>query len=151
MKWLNRSVTIVNSMLYLLNIYRYRFLCFLDILKLNGTTAHHWCSGRSTSISTCGVWGVRVGVQASMREFYIYIDLDYARVEFLSCKKKKKNSIALSVSMFLGYLKTQWNYLHISRFILISLSYCICEFNLIVFVRNFVCTLCHELIRSCSF
>ena len=92
MKWLNRSVTIVNPMLYLLNIYRYRFLCFLDILKLNGTIAHHWCSGRSTSISACGVWGVRVGIQASRREFYIYIHLDKAKVEFLSCKKKKKKT-----------------------------------------------------------
>ena len=32
-------------------------------MKRNGTTtAHPWCDGHSTSISACGVWGVRAGI-----------------------------------------------------------------------------------------
>ena len=44
------------------------------------------------SISACGVWGVRVKVQVSKREFHIHIPLDYARVEFLSCIKYEMGS-----------------------------------------------------------
>ena len=40
------------------------------------TTAHPWCDGHSTSISACGVWGVRAGVQVSRREFHTHINLD---------------------------------------------------------------------------
>ena len=40
------------------------------------TTAHPWCSGHSTSINACGVWGVRVGVQVFRREFHTHIYLD---------------------------------------------------------------------------
>ena len=54
------------------------------------TTAHPWCDGHSTSISACGVWGVRAGVQVTRRELHTYIHLNWVRVEFLSCKKKKK-------------------------------------------------------------
>ena len=41
------------------------------------------------SISACGVWGAKAGIQVSRREFYTHIHLDYVRVEILSCKKKK--------------------------------------------------------------
>ena len=41
-------------------------------------------------LSAYGVWGVRVGVQVSRRELHTYIHLDYVRVEFLYCIKKKK-------------------------------------------------------------
>ena len=40
------------------------------------TTAHPWCDGYSTSISTYGVWGARVGVQVSKRELHTHIHLD---------------------------------------------------------------------------
>ena len=42
------------------------------------------------SISACGVWRAKVGIQVSRREFYTHIHLDYVRVEILSCKKRKK-------------------------------------------------------------
>ena len=32
--------------------------------------------GHSTSISACGVWGIRVGIQVSRREFHTHIHLD---------------------------------------------------------------------------
>ena len=37
------------------------------------------------------MWGSRAGVQVSKREFHTHILLVYARVEFLSCIKKKKS------------------------------------------------------------
>ena len=37
-----------------------------------------------------GCGGVRTEVQVSRREFHTHIHLDYVRVEFLSCIKKKK-------------------------------------------------------------
>ena len=37
--------------------------------------------------------GVRAEVQVSRREFHTHIYLDYSRVEFLSCIKKKKKKI----------------------------------------------------------
>ena len=55
------------------------------------TTALPWCDGHSTSISVCGVWGERVGVQVSKRELHTHIYLDYSRVEFYLVKKNKKN------------------------------------------------------------
>ena len=53
------------------------------------TIAHSWCSDHSTSISTCGMWGGRTGIQVSKREFHTNTHLDLVIVEFLSCKKKK--------------------------------------------------------------
>ena len=47
-----------------------------------------WCSGCFTSITTCGVWGARVRVQVFRKEFYTHIHLNYAKLEFLSCKKR---------------------------------------------------------------
>ena len=40
------------------------------------TTAHLWCDGHSTSISTCTVWGARARVQVSKRELHTHIHLD---------------------------------------------------------------------------
>ena len=50
------------------------------------TIAHPWYGGHSTSINVCGVWGVKVRVQISRREFHKHIHLDYDRVEILSYK-----------------------------------------------------------------
>ena len=36
-----------------------------------------------------GCGGKKAGVQVSRRELHTHIHLDYVRVEFLSCKKKK--------------------------------------------------------------
>ena len=47
----------------------------IEIVSLN-TTAHPWCGGHSTSISACGIWGVRAKVQISRREFHTHIHLD---------------------------------------------------------------------------
>ena len=33
---------------------------------------------------------IRVGIQVSRKEFHTHIHLDYDRIEFLSCIKKKK-------------------------------------------------------------
>ena len=62
-------------------------------------TTHSWRNSYSTSISVCGVWGVRVGVQVSKKEFHIHIHLDYDRVEFLSCIKKEKKKKELPRDM----------------------------------------------------
>ena len=40
------------------------------------TTTHPWCDNHSTGINTCEVWEARAGVQVSMREFHIHIQLD---------------------------------------------------------------------------
>ena len=56
--------------------------------RLLKTTAHPWCGGHFTSINACKVWGVRVEVQVSRREFHIHIHLDWDRVEILSCIQK---------------------------------------------------------------
>ena len=64
------------------------------ILKFwHRTTAQLWCSGYSTSINACGVWGVKTGVQISKKELHTHIYLDYVRVEILSCIKKKKKNL----------------------------------------------------------
>ena len=57
--------------------------------EINVIIAHPLCGGYSISINAYRVWrkGERVGVQVSRREFYIYIHLDYVRVEIISCKK----------------------------------------------------------------
>ena len=36
------------------------------------------------------MWEARVGVQVSRKEFHTHIHLDYDKVDFLSCIKKKK-------------------------------------------------------------
>ena len=53
------------------------------------TTAYPWCDGHFTSISACGVWGTKAGIQVSKRKLYTHIQLDYARIKILSCIKKK--------------------------------------------------------------
>ena len=40
------------------------------------TTAHPWCDGHSKSISACGVWGAKAGVQVSRGELHTHIHLD---------------------------------------------------------------------------
>ena len=51
-------------------------------------TVHSWLDGYFKSISVCGVRGVRAGVQNLQKgASYIYIHLDYFRVESLSCIK----------------------------------------------------------------
>ena len=54
-------------------------------------TVHSWLDGYFKSISVCGVRETRVGVQ-NLQEgasyIYIYIHLNYFRVEYLSCIKK---------------------------------------------------------------
>ena len=51
---------------------------------------HFWCGGHSISISACGIWMARVGVQVSKSEFHTHIHLNYAKVQFIYCIKKKK-------------------------------------------------------------
>ena len=48
------------------------------------TTVHPWCDSHFTSISACGVWRARAGVQVSKKELHTHIRLDYARIEILS-------------------------------------------------------------------
>ena len=60
--------------------------------KIN-TTTHLWYGDHSISISVCGVWEVRAGVQIFRRKLHTYIHLDYVRVEFLSYIKKEKNKL----------------------------------------------------------
>ena len=54
------------------------------------TTAHSWYNDHSTSINACWVWRVRVGIQVSRRELHTHIYLNEAKVEILSCIKKRK-------------------------------------------------------------
>ena len=51
---------------------------------------HPWCGGHFTRIDVCEVWGVRAEIQVFKRKLHIQIHLDYARVEILSCIKKRK-------------------------------------------------------------
>ena len=47
------------------------------------------------------MWGVRTRVQVFKKDFHIHIYLDYSKVEFLSCKKKRKQkerSVKLNLS-----------------------------------------------------
>ena len=53
----------------------------MQLSSLN-TTAHPWWYGHSTSMSACGVWGIRVGVQVSRSELHTHIHLNYIIVEF---------------------------------------------------------------------
>ena len=57
-----------------------------------------WCDDHSTSISACEVWGARVGVQVSKREFHTHLHLNQARVEFYLVLKKKKKRIVLFIN-----------------------------------------------------
>ena len=41
------------------------------------------------------MWEARVGVQVSRKEFHTHIHLDYDKVDFLSCIKKKKLTLLL--------------------------------------------------------
>ena len=43
------------------------------------------------------MWGARVGIQVFKREFHTYIHLDYARVKFLSCIKKKFTTLSQQI------------------------------------------------------
>ena len=47
-------------------------------------TAHPWCNGHYTSISTCRQWGVRAEIQVSRKKLHIHMHLYQIRVEFLS-------------------------------------------------------------------
>ena len=46
------------------------------ITKYSLITAHSWCDGYSTIISTCTVCVVRVGFQVSKKELHTHIYLD---------------------------------------------------------------------------
>ena len=97
------KVSVLNF-LYLLPLLEFCYACFslndskIDSLiykhiQNNGhTIAHPWWSLHKYKC----LWGwmARFGIQVSKNEFYTHIHLDYVRVEFLSCiKKKKKNFI----------------------------------------------------------
>ena len=74
-----------------LNLVLQKSVCCVITIHIN-TTIHPYCDDHFTSISACGVWGVRAGIQVSRRELHTHIHLDYVRVEFyLVSKKKKKN------------------------------------------------------------
>ena len=66
---------------------RFFFLFFSHFAAI----VDHFANKGCISISDCGVWGERVGVQVSRKEFHTHIHLDYARVEFYLVKKKKKD------------------------------------------------------------
>ena len=55
----------------------------INLCVFQETTAHPWCSGHSTSINTCRVWGVMVGVQVFKRELHTHIHLDQGRNSIL--------------------------------------------------------------------
>ena len=59
-------------------------------MKSKINIAHFWCDGHSSSISICGVWGVKAEIQVTRRRLYTYIHLDWVRVKFLSYIIKKK-------------------------------------------------------------
>ena len=71
-----------------LNLVLQKSVCCVITIHIN-TTIHPYCDGHFTSISACGVWGVRAGIQVSRRELHTHIHLDYVRVEILSCIKNK--------------------------------------------------------------
>ena len=57
-------------------------------------------NGYSTGINAYEMQEARVRVQIFRRKFHIYIHLDQAKVEILSCKKKKKKKIRLGAHMW---------------------------------------------------
>ena len=70
---------------------------------------HFWRDGHFISISACEVYGVRVEIQISMREFQTHIHLNYIIVEFLFCIKKKMLEKVImnnfiKMSLYLCYL-----------------------------------------------
>ena len=44
---------------------------------------------QNLSINTYEVWGPKAEVQVSRREFHTLINLNYVRIEIISCIKKK--------------------------------------------------------------
>ena len=46
------------------------------------------------------MWGVRAEIQVSKRELHTHIQLDYAKVETLSCIKKKKKIHQIYIYIF---------------------------------------------------
>ena len=60
------------------------------------STAHLLCDDHSTSISVCGVWGVRARVQVYKGEFHAHIHLDFVRLEFYFVSKKKKKHLLIN-------------------------------------------------------
>ena len=76
------------------------------------TTAHPWCDGYSTSISVCGVWGAKAGVQISRRELHTHIHLDQAKVEFYLVSTTKKKFVTLHILLsghILSYAKVHYD------------------------------------------
>ena len=61
---------------------------------------HSWQNGHFTSISACRMWGVRAEIQVFKRKLYIHIHLDYVRVKFISCKKKRYTTIQYYNKLF---------------------------------------------------
>ena len=58
------------------------------------TTAHFWCDGHFTNINACEVWGVRIGIQVSRKEFYKYtLRLNQCRILSKKRKKRKKEAV----------------------------------------------------------
>ena len=73
----------------LINTFRFVKINWEPHLTHVSTTVHHWRDGHS--ISTKFLWsgGAVVGFQVSKRKLHTHILLDYVRVEFVSCIKKK--------------------------------------------------------------
>ena len=67
-------------------------LCMLASLHTLGVIYSH-----STSISNCGVWGVKAGVQVSKNEIsHTYtLRLGYSRISILYKKEKKKKDLCI--------------------------------------------------------
>ena len=88
----------------------FNFIHFILKFPNHFIIAYPWCDGHFTSISACGVWRARAGVQVSRRELYTHIHLDYTRVEILSCIRKKKKSKPYSMWLFFPFLLVGlWN------------------------------------------
>ena len=87
------------------------------------TIAYPWCDGHFTSISACGMWEVRAGVQVFRRELHTNIHLDQVRVEFLSYIKIK---IKIDLSKYI-----------LNKKILISKSYLKCNLNPTLYITGF--------------
>ena len=92
------KVSVLN-ILYLLPLLEFCYACFslndkkdsliYKHIQNNGhTIAHPWWSLHK--YKCLWEWRARFGIQVSKNEFYTHIHLDYVRVEFLSCIKKKK-------------------------------------------------------------
>ena len=67
------------SLLFLFYVYGWEMWHLSNFCVFNRfgyRIAHPRCSGHSTNTNACGVWGTRVGVQVSKREFHTHIHLD---------------------------------------------------------------------------